>query len=336
MRRRRTSCAQTLPEVAGAAAEGDISLDHVRYFTYALDHCGNQPTREVLPELLDVARVASPSILRDATRRLREAVYPDSLDEAWINGMEREDLQVNAVPEGFHVTGFLNSATGAKLKTVLRSLTAPAGANDPRPAAQRRVDGLETLLDSVLNNGLPGDQGVRPHVTLTVDADALGTGEGTGDLEGFGPIGLRQVKELICAGDITTVAVRTSGRGIGARKIGRTMRLAAGRQRTEIMTRQNRICAAPGCTGPVVHIHHVVFWADGGSTDDENLIGLCPRCHRAVHAGVLVIDPATHEFCNRVGHTLPGRDPTQRRRRRIVPRPAVRQARYRSSIRASS
>src|SRR5690606_20239346 len=135
----------------------------VHYFTYALTHCGDQPTRQVLPELLDVARSAEPAVLRHATRKLREAVYPDSLDQQWINGMAREDINVTAVPDGFHVNGFLNSTTGTKLKKVLRSLTAPAGANDPRTAAQRRVDGLEQLLDAVMNNGLPGDQGVRPH-----------------------------------------------------------------------------------------------------------------------------------------------------------------------------
>lgn len=313
-----------MPDAAEAAAVGEISLDHVRYFTYALKFCGEQPTREVLPELLDLARATAPTVLR-------EAVYPDSLDQQWINGMARQDIQVTAVPDGFHVNGFLNSTTGAKLKKVLQSLTAPDGANDPRPAAQRRVDGIEQLLDGVLDHGLPGDQGVRSHVTLTIDAEALATGQGVGDLEGYGSIGLRQVKALMCGGDINTVVTDSARRFAGTKKIGRTMRLEASRQRTQIMVGQERRCAAPGCPNPVIEVHHVVFWADGGSTDDENLIGLCPRCHRAVHAGTLVIDPVTHAFKNRHGHLLPESDPRHRHRRRLTPA-HVRHARYRNAV----
>ncbi len=321
---------QSLPDLHEAAVAGEVSLDHVRYFTYALTHCGEQPTQHVLPELLDVARSAEPAVLRDATRKLREAVYPDSLDQQWINGMAREDINVTAVPDGFHVNGFLNSTTGAKLKKVLRSLTAPAGANDPRTAAQRRVDGLETLLDSVLNHGLPGDQGVRPHVTVTVDAQALADDAGSGELESFGPIGIRQIKELLCGGDITTVVTDSKNRFVSPRKVDRSMRLAGSRQRTQIATQQHGQCAAPGCTNPVIHIHHVVFWADGGTTNDENLIGLCPRCHRAVHAGIMIIDPRTHQFRNRLSQQLPTSDPRHRQRRQLTPQ-RVRNAQVRNT-----
>ncbi|WP_289016821.1 HNH endonuclease signature motif containing protein, partial [uncultured Aeromicrobium sp.] len=54
-------------------------------------------------------------------------------------------------------------------------------------------------------------------------------------------------------------------------------------------------CAGPGCHGPVVHVHHIQYWSDGGPTDLANLIGLCPRCHSAVHQGFFTIDPDTHQ-----------------------------------------
>ncbi len=61
------------------------------------------------------------------------------------------------------------------------------------------------------------------------------------------------------------------------------------------MNRQGGTCAGPGCHGPVVHVHHVQYWSDGGTTDLANLIGLCPRCHAAVHQGFFTIDPHTHQ-----------------------------------------
>ena len=214
--------------------------------------------------------------------------------------------------DGSIVNGFLNSTTGAKFNTLLQSLSAPQGADDPRSSAQRRVDGLENLLDSVLSNGLPGDKGVRPHLTLTVNAETLMDDTGSGELVGFGSIGLRQVQEMLCEADITPIAV--GGRD-GILDVGRSSRLATPRQRTAILTRQHHQCAAPGCRAPIVHIHHVIWWSRGGPTNLANLIGLCPRCHRAVHAGALVIDPNTHTFTDHHGRLLPGSNPRHRRRR---------------------
>lgn len=318
-----------LPEVAHAAHDGEISLDHVRHFTYALKHVGTEATRSVLPNLVDVAVKAEPAALRPVMQALREAVYPDSLDQQWINGMAREDINLSAVPDGFHVHGFLNSTTGVKFKTLLQSLSAPAGPNDPRTPAQRRVDGLDTLLTKNLGAGLPGDQGVRPHVKVTVDADTLTSDTGTAELLGFGPIGVRQVRQILCDASITPVVVERTGKTIKTKALGHSMRLASKAQRTAIEVQQHDQCAAPGCHAPIIDIHHVIWWSHGGKTTVDNLIGLCPRCHRAVHAGTLIIDPVTHEFGNRRGLRLAGSDPHDRPRRRL--RPArVRAAHYRT------
>ena len=48
-----------------------------------------------------------------------------------------------------------------------------------------------------------------------------------------------------------------------------------------------RACFAfPGCSSKHdLHGHHVQHWLDGGPTDADNLLNLCPRHHRAVHEG---------------------------------------------------
>jgi len=306
---------KALPELDEAARHGTVSLDHVKHFTYALTHISEPVTREFLPELLDVAVKAEPASLRMITRKLREAVYPDDLDKAWTEGMAKEDLQINPVPDGFHVTGFLNSTTGAKFKTLLQSLSAPTGADDPRTPAQRRVDGLEKLLDGVLASGLPQDKGIRPHVTLTVDADTLTNHEGTGDLIGYGAIGVDQIQQIVCEAEITPIVIDRDDNKV--LDVGRSKRLGLPLQRQAILARQNSICAAPGCQAPVVHIHHIIWWSHGGTTDLDNLIGLCPRCHHAVHRGVMTIDAATHEIRNQNGLLLSG--PGHRPPRRLAP-----------------
>ena len=127
---RAAATTRDLPKVAEAAAEGRIRLDHLAAFAYGLKHIGRDIIRASEDWLLDVATTNEPGQLRQVMKSLREAVYPDELDQAWIDGMDKQDIQVNPVPEGWHVNGFLNTVTGAKFKQVLDTLGAPRDADD--------------------------------------------------------------------------------------------------------------------------------------------------------------------------------------------------------------
>lgn len=50
-------------------------------------------------------------------------------------------------------------------------------------------------------------------------------------------------------------------------------------------------CATPTC-GQILtlDIHHLDYVCEGGSNDPENLIALCPNCHRLHHSGVIPTD----------------------------------------------
>src|SRR5699024_11816307 len=56
-----------------------------------------------------------------------------------------------------------------------------------------------------------------------------------------------------------------------------------------VIARQDGECAAPGCTSTHLEVHHRTPWSQGGATDLDNLIGLCPSCHRLAHRGMLHI-----------------------------------------------
>jgi hypothetical protein len=92
---------------------------------------------------------------------------------------------------------------------------------------------------------------------------------------------------------------------------------------------RDRGCRFPGCVATAhLEVHHVVHWADGGRTDLDNLVSLCPFHHDAHHGGEFAIsgdpnDPAGLVF------TAPGGFP-------ILPGPAyapVRLTRGRSADR---
>lgn len=290
-----------LPLVAEAFAAGRLRLAHVRELAFALKHVGREVVVEAQPWLLEVATACEPAELRRVVKALREAVYPDELDEAWVRGMERQDVRLSPVPEGWHLTGFLGAETGAKLDVVLRSLSAPRDADDDRSTAERRVDGFDELLTGVIEHGLPQDRGVRPHLTATADHDTLAHAAGASrepgthpaHLHGFGSIGKGLLGLLLCGSDATPVLTDAKHAVLD---VGPTVRLATAAQRKAVNARQGGECAAPHCSAPVVHVHHVVWHSKGGPTDLANLVGLCPRCHTLVHRGLLHVDPVDHRF----------------------------------------
>lgn len=165
---------------------------------------GGDAVAEHESALVSVARNAEPHELFKVIRHLREAVYPDDLDKAWAEGMDREDFQVNAVPDGFHVNGFLNPIIGAKLKAVHDSASKPTGPDDLRTGAQRRVAGIDALMTALLESGLPSDNGVRPQLSVILDA----THDGPTQLAGYGSIGPRLLDYLTCTADITPIHTR--------------------------------------------------------------------------------------------------------------------------------
>jgi hypothetical protein len=49
-------------------------------------------------------------------------------------------------------------------------------------------------------------------------------------------------------------------------------------------------CVVPGCgAARGLHAHHIRHWEDGGHTDLDNLILLCPYHHRLHHRGAIAI-----------------------------------------------
>ncbi|MFL6089072.1 MAG: DUF222 domain-containing protein [Aeromicrobium sp.] len=294
-----------LPSIGQSAHAGRVSLNHVNALTYALKHVGHEEIVNVEAELKVLAEGLRPAELFEKMRLLKAIAQPDELDEAWLRGMDKEDIQCLRVLDGFHLNGHLGPDVGAKLHAFLRSAAVPRDAEDDRTSAQRRIDGLDELLTQALGNGLPAEGGVQPQVSVVVDADTLrdalnGNSAHSGQrpldldaepavLEGFGPIGPALLAYLAWGADLTPILVA----GIKANRqvldAGRTQRLATRKQRQIIRWRQKGRCANPGCHHPIGEIHHVVDWLSGGRTDLDNLAGLCRKCHALVTIGKLTM-----------------------------------------------
>jgi hypothetical protein len=212
-------------------------------------------------------------------------------------------------------------------------VSAPRDDKDDRTGAQRRVQGLDDLLSSILANGLPSDKGVKPHLSVFANADTMEAAARRvqqetehpnnvpdpmpptepAKLAGFGNIGPHLLMHFACISDFTVFLMKEHN---GARQ---AEVLNAGRgkyqpnqlQRRAVLARQLGVCATPGCNHTHLEIHHVIWWSLGGRTDLNQLIGLCVRCHHLLHTGKLHITGDAVE-----GFTFTTRDGRRLRRRR--------------------
>lgn len=152
------------------------------------------------------------------------------------------------------------------------------------PAASKRADALVALARAALAaGGAPDDGDDLTEVLVVVDHDVLTLGSEVGRCQIHnGPaIGSHTARRLCCDAVIRPL-IHRDGQPLA---LGRAQRLVNRAQRRTLRFRDGPGCAFPGCVARHVDAHHLVFWADGGRTDLENLVLLCRHHHRLLHEG---------------------------------------------------
>lgn len=160
---------------------------------------------------------------------------------------------------------------------------------DERTPAQRFLDGLVKATEIALaTNRLPRNGGMAPQVFVTIDYESLAGRlatfkDHTSEAVFAGPISPRSIRQLACHADITPLVLGDDGEVLD---MGRSRRLFTEVQRKALLVRDGG-CVFPGCTVPGTwcEAHHIVPWADGGSTDLRDGVLLCSYHHHLVHAG---------------------------------------------------
>ena len=95
--------------------------------------------------------------------------------------------------------------------------------------------------------------------------------------------------------------------------LGRRRRRPSSAIRRAARERDGCRCRFPGCESRRVDLHHIQHWINGGRTDLDNLISLCPYHHKLVHdRGYLIAAPpggGTFTFYHPDGTPLPACPP---------------------------
>jgi Domain of unknown function (DUF222)/HNH endonuclease len=183
------------------------------------------------------------------------------------------------------VDGDLDPETGETLLTALgAALDAEARSRtdeDTRSPAQRRADALGEVCRQRLDlANRPNVGGERPHMTVTVDVEALKS-DGDAEFDRTGPVTGTIARRIAC--DASIMRVVMSGRSEPL-DVGRRTPVIPPSMRRAVIVRDRR-CRFPGCDRPHTwcDAHHVQHWADGGPTAMSNLLLLCRRHHRLIH-----------------------------------------------------
>jgi hypothetical protein len=295
------------PAVASALSAGEISVDHARLVTTALDELAAVDqglASDTEAPLVDAARRLDPVRLRREIAHARYALVPEAAADAAELAYQRRRLDVATTFDGtVAVHGTLDPEGGDILLTALAALSGRTGPDDRRSPGQRRADALVELCHRQLDRGdLPSLGGERPHLTVLVPLSALpassvGSGPGrsragvatsaagmvAAETSWGSVLGPQTAQRLACDASITRVVLGPDSRPLD---VGRRTRLVPPAIRAALLVR-DRGCTYPGCDrGPQwTDAHHVRHWSDGGTTSLDNLVLLCRQHHRTVHEG---------------------------------------------------
>jgi hypothetical protein len=317
-----TPTGQPLPPlhraVGAALAEGGLAEGHLRELARAV-------TTLKLPDwseevLVEAARSVEPKVVRQLADRIRDRIEQDNIDELDEPAAEPADvLYTRDLPGGrVEFWGELSAETGARFTAMLEPLAVPRP-EGPKDLAHRLGEAFADVVSLASRSGdLPSEAGERPHISVTVDVEVLRRGVGHAVLDGDRYLSAAQARRIACDAKVIPVVMGSDSEVLD---LGRTKRTVSVAQRKALHAR-DRGCCFPGCSRPPkwCDAHHLKFWADGGTTDLDNLILLCRGHHTLVHhsqwrivmtGGIPTFIPPRHV------------DPAQRPRQNLLHRPPM-------------
>ena len=168
------------------------------------------------------------------------------------------------------------------------SAEAPVSAPTPGPAPAR-VTEAEALL-ALAQDALAAEHTAHPDIArrrrprLTAQIDPLSGWARQLDGELLPPSSLHTIMKTLPGRDGVLRLRPLTTADLHRHDLGRTQREANTALRELLGTLDGERCRFPGCTRHTnLHAHHVTYWADGGTTDLDNLVLVCSRHHTLIH-----------------------------------------------------
>lgn len=310
------------PVLADAMVSGEVGDGAAHTILTALRQA--RRGSEASPENMDAAEASLVELAKNATtddvarlaRKWRDALDPDGVEPRYEDIQAKRGVSISPEHNGIkHYRVDAGPTLSAVLDAVfLDSLDRNAGprfmseediargtvitidadgnlvesVNDLRTIEQKRADALEGMLVAAVRAAREGSTDTRSigMITATISLEDLRNGTGFGQLEGTDEVvPASVVQELVCDAGFYPIVLSDQGMPLFHGTLKRSFTRA---QRRAIVARDGDRCIARGCRkrAAACHAHHVVFWSQGGRTDVDNGVMLCPAHHHALHQGV--------------------------------------------------
>jgi Domain of unknown function (DUF222)/HNH endonuclease len=165
--------------------------------------------------------------------------------------------------------------------------------NDDRPCPNRPpVPGTAEAFMQLVETSWDAEAARRPHGHHTTVVAHVDIKDRVAALH-LGPLLSEADRRYLTCDATCEVWFHRDGQVIGA---GRTTRVINRRLRRALEHR-HPTCAVPGCGATRgLHAHHIRHWEDGGRTELDNLVLVCPYHHRLHHRGVITITGPVHRL----------------------------------------
>ncbi|OBB35503.1 hypothetical protein A5763_07420, partial [Mycolicibacterium fortuitum] len=162
------------------------------------------------------------------------------------------------------------------------------GEGEQAPPFPDLVDAFMSLVEA----GWDTEAARRPHGLHTTVAVHLNVTDRIAALH-LGPVLTEDDRRYLLCDATCEVWFERQGQPVG---VGRSTRTISRRLRRALEHR-DRCCVVPGCGATRgLHAHHIVHWEDGGPTDLDNLVLVCPYHHRLHHRGGITITGPAHQL----------------------------------------
>ena len=291
------------PVVASAMHSGQIGTDAAAAITRTLDLAArHRALPEALAEaehaLVESALTKSADLVRTEASVWRVALDPDGVAPREAVVRERRGARLSREFNGITtLTVTCDPELAATLRTAFGVASRPGREPvflseeerargtaddgtfvDPRTREQRNHDTLLGLVTA----GLRSDGPLRTIVSVvaTVHLTDLMNGTGAGWIDGVDePVSIDTIQRLACDAGYRKLVLGTRDEPLF---LGRTERLftAAQRKARAAIDGGCVMCGAPALW---TEMHHPTPWSEGGGTDIENGVLLCPADHQFIH-----------------------------------------------------
>jgi hypothetical protein len=166
-----------MPAMLDSARAGRASFTNVAMVGHLAGAVGVEQVQGFEDILLPAAEALDPGRMRRATEATRLRIDPDGVLADANHDHAQRWLDCDQTYGGvFILHGQFDAESGAVLKTAIDALSHGMARGEPRMPSQRRADALVEMAATQLRCGEHRDvHGQRPHLTLTVSADALRT-----------------------------------------------------------------------------------------------------------------------------------------------------------------